>query len=448
MEKNNRNGIRVGFVSLGCSKNKVNTERMIYLVREAGYTVVNEDIDADIMVVNTCGFIESAKRESIDAILDLGWLKEHRNLRAIVVTGCLAERYREGVREELPEVDAVLGTGSYEEIVKALDCALEKKAYLSFGDKNICEMGGERVLTETPFSAYLKIGEGCNNRCTYCAIPLIRGVYRSRPVEEIVREAIWLEEQGVKEINLIAQDTSIYGIDLYGSYRLHELIRRITGATSRAFLRVLYCYPDKITDELLFEMASNPRVIRYIDLPVQHISDGVLKRMNRHGNGALIRDTVSRIRRALPDVTLRSTAIVGFPGETEKDFKELCSFIKEARFDRFGAFTYSREEDTPAYDFPDQIDEQVKQDRYDRLMSIQMEISAELNEKKIGKTLTVLVEGYDPVAEAYYGRSAADAPDIDGKVFVQAKKGLLAPGEFVPVRIKEALDYDLIGVLA
>lgn len=441
-----RASIAVGFVSLGCSKNKVNTERMLYLVREAGYRIVSEDVDADVMVVNTCGFIESAKRESIDTVLDLAWLKEHRHLRAIVVTGCLSERYRAEILDQMPEVDAVLGTGSYERIVEAIDAVVEKKRFLSFDDKNVCEMGGERILTDTPWSAYLKIGEGCNNRCTYCAIPLIRGVYRSRPMEEIVREAVWLEEQGVKEINLIAQDTSIYGVDLYGSYRLHELIRRITDSTAHACLRVLYCYPDKITNELLHEFASNPRLIPYLDLPVQHISDSVLARMNRHGDSGVIRDAVARIRRAVPGITLRSTAIVGFPGETGEDFEKLCDFIKEVRFDRFGAFTYSREEDTPAYDFEDQIDEQVKLDRLDRLMSIQMEISAELNRKKIGSTLRVLVEGYDPVAEAYFGRSAADAPDIDGKIFIRAKKGALTPGEFADVLIEEALDYDLVGV--
>lgn len=437
---------KVCFISLGCSKNTVNTERMIWLVREAGYEVTEEDIEADAVVINTCAFIESAKEESIGNILDEAWLKENRKLKAIIVTGCLSERYREQVMEQMPEVDAVLGTGSYEEIVKALDEALAGRKYQSYADKNICLMGGERVLTGEKFSAYLKIGEGCNNRCTYCAIPLIRGVYRSRPMEEIIEEAKWLEKEGVVEINLIAQDTSIYGIDLYGEYKLAELVRKITEATTKPFIRVLYCYPDKITDELVKEFKENARLLKYIDLPIQHISDRVLERMNRHGNSAVIRDTINRLRKAVPDITIRSTGIVGFPGETEEDFEEFCSFIKEVKFDKFGAFSYSREEDTPAYDFEDQIDEQTKEDRLDRLMSIQMDVSAALAEKKVGKTLQVLIEGYDPVAEAYFGRSEADAPDIDGKVFVSAKKGLYTEGQFLYVKITESLDYDLIGV--
>ena len=437
--------IKVGFVSLGCAKNQVNTERMMYLVKEAGYTVVGEDIEADVMVVNTCGFIESAKRESIETILDLAWLKEHRDLRAIIAAGCLSERYREQILDEMPEVDAVLGTGSYEEIVDAIGRVTEGERFKAFSDKNICEMGGERLLSGTPFSAYLKIGEGCNNRCTYCAIPMIRGSYRSRPMDEIVKEAVWLEEQGVKEINLIAQDTSIYGVDLYGHYCLDELIRRITEQTKSVYLRVLYCYPDKITDALLEEFARNGRLIKYIDLPIQHISDRVLKRMNRHGDAALIRDTVKRIREKVPGVTLRTTAIVGFPCETEEDFEELCAFIKEAKFDRFGAFAYSREEDTPAYDLDGQIDEQTKQTRLDTVMAIQADISAEKNAEKVGRTVKVLVEGWDEVAEAYYGRSGADAPDVDGKVFICAKKNTLRRGTVIPVRITESMDYDLIG---
>lgn len=436
---------KIGFVSLGCSKNQVNTERMMYLVREAGYQIVPEDIDADVMVINTCAFIESAKKESIDNILDVAWLKENRNLKAIVVTGCLGERYREQILEQMPEVDAVLGTGSYEKIVAAIEMVLEKKTYTSFEDKNVCEMGGNRILTDRSYSAYLKIGEGCNNRCTYCAIPLIRGVYRSRPMEELVKEAQWLEEQGVKEINLIAQDTSVYGVDLYGGYRLAELIHKITEATERAYIRVLYCYPDKITDELIREFRDNERLLKYIDLPIQHISDRVLKAMNRHGNQKLIRETIARLRREVPDITIRSTGIVGFPGETEEDFEEFCAFLKEVRFDRFGAFTYSREEDTPAYDFENQVDEQTKQDRLDRLMAIQMEISAEKAGEQVGKKLEVLVEGYDPVSEAYYGRSRADAPDIDGKVFIRAKKGAYREGDFARVQITESMDYDLVG---
>ena len=436
---------KIFFISLGCEKNRVNTERMIWLVKEAGYTVVNEDIRADVVVINSCAFIDEAKRETIDTVLDVAWLKEHKNLKAIVMTGCMPERYREEIFTELPEVDAVLGTGSYERIVEAIEEALQKKKYARFEDKDLCPIGGKRTLTGQTFTAYMKIGEGCNNRCTYCAIPLIRGKYRSRPIEELVEEAQWLEKEGVKELNLIAQDTSIYGIDLYGKYSLARLIRAITDNTSIPWIRVLYCYPDKITDELLEEFKNNDRLVKYLDLPVQHISDKMLSAMNRHGDKALILDTLARIRQAVPDMTLRSTGIVGFPGESEEDFTEFCEFLKIARFDKFGAFPYSREENTPAYDFEDQIDEQTKQDRYDALMAVQMEISTEKAEEKVGKTLEVLVEGYDPVAQAWFGRSKSDAPDIDGKVFFAGKKGQYTPGTFINVHITEGLDYDLVG---
>ncbi len=435
---------KVSFVSLGCSKNKVNTEEMLYLVKEAGYEIVTEDIDADVVVINSCAFIESAKKESIDTILDVAWLKENRHLKGIVVTGCMSERYREQILDAMPEVDAVIGTGSYDKVVEAIDSVLEGKKYTSFEDKDVCTLGGKRILTETGYSAYLKIGEGCNNRCTYCAIPLIRGKFRSRPMEELVDEAKWLDSLGVKEINLIAQDTSIYGIDLYGEYKLAELIQKITAETNIPWIRVLYCYPDKITDELIEEFRSNQRLVHYLDLPIQHINDGVLKAMNRHGDGALIKDTIARIRSAVPDIVLRSTGIVGFPGESEEAFEEFCDFIKEVKFDKFGTFPYSREEDTPAYDLPCQIDEQVKQDRLDTLMAIQMEISAEKAKEKVGDILEVMVEGYDPVSEACYGRSKADAPDIDGKVFFTSGKRYTA-GEIIKVKITESMDYDLIG---
>ncbi len=438
-------GTKIFFLSLGCEKNTVNTERMLFLVKEAGYEVVQEDIFADVVVINSCAFIEEAKKESIDAILDVAWLKEHRNLKAIVVTGCLPERYREEVLEELPEVDAVLGTGSYERIVEAVEKALNGRRFSSFEDKNLCPLGGKRELLGSSYSVYMKIGEGCNNRCSYCAIPMIRGNYRSRPMEELIEEAKWLERQGAKELNLIAQDTSVYGADLYGEYSLSKLIRRITEETEIPWIRVLYCYPDKITDGLLEEFRTNDRLLNYLDLPVQHISDRMLSAMNRHGDKKLILDTVKRIREAVPSITLRSTAIVGFPGETEEDFRELCEFVKEVRFERFGAFTYSREEGTAACDFKNQVEEQIKQDRYDRLMALQMEISREKSEEKIGRVLKVLTEGYDEVSEAYFGRSEADAPDIDGKVFFKGRKGQYRRGEFLNVRITEGLDYDLVG---
>ncbi|MCI8387899.1 MAG: 30S ribosomal protein S12 methylthiotransferase RimO [Clostridiales bacterium] len=437
--------IKVGFVSLGCPKNQLDTEVMLHELYDAGFEIVSEDIDADVIVVNTCAFIESAKQESIDNIIDVGWLKKNRTLKAIIVTGCLAERYRDAIFDELPEVDAVLGVGSIHNIVEAVKKAAAGERYSSYEDKNDVELGGERIITTPEYFAYLKVAEGCDNRCTYCAIPSIRGKFRSRPMEELIEEAKTLEALGVKELCVIAQDTTRYGLDLYGEYKLAELLNRITEETSIPWIRILYCYPDKITDELIDTMKNNPRVLKYIDLPIQHISDNMLRAMNRHGDGALIRSVVKKLRDNVPGIVIRTTVIVGFPGETEEDFVELCEYVKEARFDRLGAFTYSREENTPAYDFDDQIDEQVKQDRCDIIMAEQGNISAELNELRIGQTLDVLCEGYDPVSETYYGRSEYDAAEIDGKVYFRAPKNSVEDGEMVRVHITEAIDYDLIG---
>ena len=437
--------IKVGFVSLGCPKNQLDTEVMLHELYEEGFEIVSEDIDADVIVVNTCAFIESAKQEAIDNIIDIGWLKKNRSLKAIVVTGCLAERYRDSIFDELPEVDAILGVGSIHNIAEAVREAVNGKKYSSYEDKNTVKLGGERIVTTPEYYAYLKIAEGCDNHCAYCAIPSIRGKFRSRPMEELIEEAKTMEGLGVKELVVIAQDTTRYGKDLYGEYKLAELLTRITDETTIPWIRVLYCYPDKVTDELVEVFKTNPRVLKYIDLPIQHISDHMLTAMNRHGDSALIRSVVKKLRDNVPDMIIRTTVIVGFPGETEEDFTELCEFVKEARFDRLGAFTYSREEDTPAYDFDDQIDEQVKQDRYDIVMRTQGDITEEQNEAMIGKKLTVLCEDYDPVSETYYGRSANDAPEIDGKVYFRAPKKSVEPGEFVKVKITEAVDYDLVG---
>lgn len=438
---------KIGFVSLGCSKNLIDTEVMLARLSAAGYEITAEETDADIIIVNTCAFIESAKQESIDSILDIAWLKKHRHLRGIIATGCLAERYRDQIFEELPEVDAVLGVGSINDIEAAVDAVANGKKYSAYGDKDTSPLGGDRVVTTPDYTAYLKIAEGCDNRCTYCAIPLIRGKFRSRPMEDVVAEAKDMEKLGVKELNLIAQDTSRYGLDLYGDYKLAELVHRITEETNIPWIRLLYCYPDKITDELVTEIRDNPRVVKYIDLPIQHISDRVLARMNRHGDGQTIKDTVSRLRKAIPDICIRTTVLVGFPGETEEDFSELCEYVKEAKFDRLGAFAYSREEDTPAYEMPDQIDEQVKQDRYDMVMRTQLAVVEEKNAAMIGKTVTVLCEAFDPVAEVYYGRGAGDAPDIDTKIYFKNALGKkrIAPGQFVDVKIDSTVDYDLIG---
>ena len=448
--------MKVGFISLGCPKNQLDTEVMLHEVAEAGYEITPEDIDADIIIINTCAFIESAKKEAIDNILDVAWLKENRSLKGIIVTGCLAERYREQIFEEMPEVDALLGVGGIHHIVDAVR-AVEKQIakrgacsaaekYRCFDDKNAVALGGDRVLTTPEFAAYLKIAEGCDNRCAYCAIPSIRGGFRSRPMEDLVAEAKDLDALGVKELTVIAQDITRYGKDLYGHYALAELLRKITEATSIPWIRLLYCYPDKVTDELVAEIRDNPRILKYIDLPLQHISDHMLKAMNRHGDSTMIRDVVAKLRREVPGIVIRTTFMVGFPGETEEDFDQLAAFMKETRFDRAGVFTYSREEGTPAYDFPDQIDEQVKQDRMDILMREQMVINTELNQSKVGSVITVLCEDYDPVNEAYFCRSAADAPDIDGKVFFRWRgKGRIAPGSMVKVKVREVVDYDLYG---
>lgn len=436
---------KVAFVSLGCSKNLVDTEVMLRNLHREGFEITFEVEEAEIVVVNTCGFIESAKQESIDNIIDVNELKQYGKCKHIIATGCLVERYREEVMRELPEVEALVGVGSLSHIADACKAVMNGEKYTSFDDKNISPLGGGRILSTSPHTAYLKIAEGCDNRCTYCAIPLIRGRFRSRTIEDIVHEAKELDTIGVKELNLIAQDTSRYGLDIYGEYSLAKLVREICKNTDIPWIRLLYCYPDKITDELIEEMRTNPRLLNYMDIPVQHISDSVLDRMNRHGGKQLIVDTIAKLRREIPDVVLRTTAMVGFPGETESDFEELCQFVKEVGFERFGAFTFSAEEDTEAYSMPDQIDEQVKQDRYDILMQTQLTVAEEKSVSKIGSVIEVLCDGYDSVAEIYYGRSYADAPDVDGKIYFKAKKGSVLPGAFVKVKIEEAIDYDLVG---
>ena len=448
MTESQRSKYKVGFVSLGCAKNLCDTEVMLHHLMEAGYEITPEETEADAVIINTCAFIESAKKESIDNILDIAWLKKHGKLRALIVTGCLAERYRQQVMDEMPEVDAILGVGAIHKITEALDASLSRGAgqakYCCLDDKESASLGGDRVITTGEVSAYIKIAEGCNNRCTYCAIPSIRGKLRSRSIEDIVAEAKNLDEMGIKELVVIAQDTTVYGKDLYGEYRLPELLRAITDATSIPWIRILYCYPDKITDELIEEMRTNSRIVHYIDLPIQHISDKVLRAMNRHGDSACIKDAIARLRATIPDIVIRTTAIVGFPGETEEDFNELCDFVAATKFERFGAFPYSREENTPAAEMPDQIDEQTKQDRYDIIMKCQMRVSEEFNEGLLGSTVRVLCEGFDPVSESYYGRTYRDASEIDGKIWFASKKKVNA-GDFVDVRVTDIMDYDLVG---
>ena len=435
---------KIGFVSLGCPKNLLDTEVMLGHIADAGYEITPDSEEADIIVINTCAFINDAKKESIDNILDIAWLKENGNLKGIIVTGCLAERYREEIMKEFSEVDAVLGTGSVHSIVKAIEKIENGNKYEEYGDKNTVELGGDRIVTTGEAFAYLKISEGCNNRCTYCSIPNIRGKFRSRPIDELITEAKELVDMGIKELIVIGQDTTAYGIDLYGKYELATLLHRLAYETDVKWIRILYCYPDKITPELLYEFKTNDKLLKYIDIPIQHISDKILKRMNRRGDGALIRKAIKQLRE-IDGIAIRSTAIVGFPGETEEDFSELCEFIKEAEFDNFGAFPYSREEDTPAYNFENQIDEQVKQDRYDILMREQLYVCEKQGKEAIGKIYDVICEGYDVVAETYYGRSYKDAPDIDGKVFFTSKNKHKV-GDFVKVKITENYDYDLNGI--
>ena len=436
--------IKVGFVSLGCAKNLINTEVMISKLAEAGCEIVAEDIDADVIVINTCAFIQSAKQEAIDNILDVAWLKENRSLKGIVVTGCLAERYKEQIFEELPEVDAVIGTGAYDDVVEAVKCAYEKKRFSCFHNISEAPMGGDRVITTPEFFAYIKIAEGCDNCCTYCVIPSLRGKFRSRQMSDIVNEAKDLAALGVKELCVIAQDTTRYGEDIYGTYCLDSLLRELSTIDGIEWIRVLYMYPDRITDALIDEIANNPKIVKYFDIPVQHVTDRMLSAMNRRDTAASIRSTVERIRAKIPDAVLRTTFITGFPGETEEDYKAMGDFIDEMKFDRLGVFEYSREEGTKAYDMPDQIPAATKHKRCKALMKRQQAVHAAKNRELLGKTVKVLSEGYDKVSECFFGRSFRDAPDVDGKIYFHSSRNV-KDGTFVDVKIVDVIDYDLVG---
>lgn len=436
--------IKVGFVSLGCAKNLINTEVMISKLAESGCEIVAEDIDADVIVINTCAFIQSAKQEAIDNILDVAWLKENRSLKGIVVTGCLAERYKEQIFEELPEVDAVIGTGAYDDVVEAVKCAYEKKRFSCFHNISEAPMGGDRVITTPEFFAYIKIAEGCDNCCTYCVIPSLRGKFRSRRMSDIVNEAKDLAALGVKELCVIAQDTTRYGEDIYGTYCLDSLLRELSTIDGIEWIRVLYMYPDRITDALIDEIANNPKIVKYFDIPVQHVTDRMLSAMNRRDTAASIRSTVERIRAKIPDAVLRTTFITGFPGETEEDYKAMGDFIDEMKFDRLGVFEYSREEGTKAYDMPDQIPAATKHKRCKALMKRQQAVHTAKNRELVGKTVKVLSEGYDKVSECFFGRSFRDAPDVDGKIYFHSSRNV-KDGTFVDVKIVDVIDYDLVG---
>ena len=439
---------KVGMVSLGCAKNQVDGEVLMASLKNAGFETVDDAALADIAIVNTCGFIESAKRESIEEILELAQLKKEGRIQKLVVTGCLSERYQAEMHKELPEVDAVLGIGANGDIAPLLTRMMEEDQYVeSFPDKSKMPLCGQRELTTPSYFAYVKIAEGCDNRCSYCAIPLIRGGYRSRTMESIEEECRALVADGAKELILIAQDTSRYGIDLYGEYSLAKLMERLCRIDGLRWLRVLYCYPDSITDELLEVMAREEKILPYIDLPLQHASGKILRAMNRRGDRQSLTALLKKVREKVPGVILRTTLITGFPGETEEDFTELAEFVKDIRFERMGCFAYSQEEGTPAAELPDQIDDEVKEHRAEILMDDQMAIMDQQGQALLGQTLEVLVEGFDRWAECWFGRSYRDAPDIDGKVFFTAPGKRPRLGSFVKVKITESMDADLTGEL-
>lgn len=440
--------IRVGMVSLGCTKNQVDAERMLYKIQAAGYEIVSDAALADITIVNTCGFIESAKHEAIETILEFAELKKEGKIKKIIITGCLAERYREEVAKEIPEADAVIGIGCNEDIIDVIDHILANEHVVRFGDKTSLSLTGGRVQTTLSFFSYLKIAEGCSNRCTYCAIPGIRGPFRSVPMENILDEAQKLADIGVKELILIAQDTTRYGEDLYGKIMLPELLRKLCKIESLKWIRILYCYPERVTDELLDVMAAEEKIVKYMDIPIQHCDKDILKKMNRPGDEETLRKLIEKIREKVPGIILRTTLITGFPTETEEQFDRLADFVKDMRFDRLGCFAYSAEEDTPAANMNGQLEDEVKQHRADIIMEQQMIIADEKNQSYIGKTIEVVTEGFDRYGECYFGRSAMDAPDIDGKIFFTTGDKKLFPGLFVNVKINDTMDYDLIGELA
>lgn len=436
--------INVGFIGLGCEKNTVNTEKMIAACRAKGYNIVSDLDQTQVAVINTCGFIESAKQEALETIFEVAQLKAEGKVQKIIAAGCLVQRYQKEIAAEIPEVDGFLGVGSFQRVADAVEQVLAGERVEWYDSNENLQLEGERVLTSPPETAYLKIADGCNNRCSYCCIPAIRGPYRSRTMENIVAEAQKLVQGGCKELILIAQDTTNYGIDLYGERKLPQLIKEVLKIEGLCWLRLLYLYPDKITRELVDLFATEEKLLPYIEMPIQHAVGSVLKRMNRPGDAQSLLKTVETLRAKIPNVVLRTTLIVGFPGETEQEFEELCHFVRAAKFDKLGVFCYSREEDTPAYDMPNQVPDEVKERRRDVIETIQADVVEQKQQQLIGKTLTVLAEGFDRFGECWYGRSYMEAPDIDGKVFFNGS-GSVAAGDFVKVTIEETMDFDLIG---
>lgn len=436
--------IKVSMISLGCSKNQVDAEHLLAALAQNGFTLCGDVSESDVVIINTCGFIQSAKEEAIENILEMAALKKEGTIKGIVVTGCLAERYRDEIVKEMDEVDVVLGVGSNDKICEAVEKAAAGSRMTAYGEKESLCLSGERVLTTLPFYAYLKIAEGCDNCCTYCAIPQIRGRFRSRPMEELVKEAEWLASQGVKELVVVAQDTTRYGEDLYSEYKLAELLKKLCRIDGLRWIRTLYCYPDKITEELIDVIAAEEKLVKYLDIPIQHCEEAVLRSMNRPMDRASLTALMKKLRSRIPGLTLRTTVMVGFPGETEEQFAALSEFIEEIRFDRLGCFAFSAEEGTVAADMDGQIDEDVKKRREEVIMTQQSIIMEQLNREKIGERLLCVVEGFDRYGECYFGRTEADAPDVDGKVFFTSEDSLKM-GDFVKVRVNEVMDYDLVG---
>ncbi len=437
---------KISMVSLGCPKNQVDAEKMLFTLQDGGFEITPAEAEADAIIINTCGFIEDAKSEAIENILEASRYKAEGKCKVLIVTGCLAERYRDDVSEEIPEVDVVVGLGSNADICEIVKNAIEGKQQNRFGEKESLSLSGDRILGGYNFSTYLKIGDGCDNCCTYCAIPKIRGRMRSRTIEDCVAEARKLAERGVKELTVVAQDTTAYGIDIYGEPKLCELLKELCKIEGLHWIRTLYTYPERITDELLDLMASEEKLVKYLDIPIQHSNGEILKKMNRRGDSESLKALINKIRAKIPDITLRTTLITGFPSESEEQFEELAEFVKEMRFDRLGCFTYSAEEDTVAALMPDQIDEQTKVSRAENIMEMQLGISAELNSLKAGSETEVLIEGWDDYIKCYFGRTPADAPEVDGKIFFLSDRQLKI-GDFVRVLINDTLDYDLLGEL-
>lgn len=438
--------MKILFVSLGCDKNLVDSEMMMGLLLERGYEFTDDETQADVIVINTCGFINDAKEESINTIISMAQYKQD-NLKALIVTGCLAERYKDEILKELPEIDAIVGTTAFDTICEVVDDVLAKREHNEFADINrLCRPDSDRVISTGGYYSYLKIAEGCNKRCTYCSIPLIRGSYRSVPMENLIKEAKYLASKGIKELILVAQETSLYGIDLYGEKKLPELLNGLCEVSGIEWIRILYCYPEEITDELIYVIRNQPKICKYIDMPIQHASDNILRRMGRRTNQQDLRVIISRLREEIPDICIRTTLITGFPGETDEDHAELMNFVDEMEFDRLGVFTYSQEEDTPAAGFDNQIDEEIKLTRRDELMELQQEISYDKAENLVGRRLEVIIEGKAADEDVYVGRTYMDAPGVDGYIFINSEEELMS-GDFAFVKVTKALEYDLIGEL-